>query len=320
MVSFFAEYDEAVREDNLRVSVPQPVATSESTQPRRRANFGPEEDALLLTYILTNPKKTWSGIVIYRDLSETHPWRSSQSWRNRYAKHLKLIIDNFETTHSLNGIPPHLSGILQGWLTSQTPVGTRVPVTRSSSARGESQPIDTIEILDSDEEMFIDERPGEFSQGEKAKEQPDSIDISDDDSSPSPFESSRKLSFDSLPAPTNPKVSRKARVSRIADSNKASDKGIRPHSPELHNDNNSPVSDDYSPLFFGENSPLSSPYNTTKNIASGSEIASLPSTAQLNKELDDRYVVSSDSDVESENDKQHPRNRSPSLGSPSYFS
>ena len=162
---FFREYDSELGERIPQGSVPPGLSNAPDPNLPRMGNFGHEEDILLLKYVLGQETGVRGGNVIYKKFAQSHPWRSYQSWRNRYMKHLRHHIDTFFYENDHASIPMHLLPVFGGDGTgSSTNISTRANARHRRSAARSVSNAQSMAVLDSDDEMFRDERPANLTE------------------------------------------------------------------------------------------------------------------------------------------------------------
>jgi hypothetical protein len=116
---FFTEYDNYAKEiaiqNQARESTPAGATLNGHTNGGiRKGNFVPEEDVALLKYVLEHNNESVGGRGLYKMFAVSHPWRSFESWRNRYLRHLRPHIENFSFRDHWSSIPAHILNVLQG--------------------------------------------------------------------------------------------------------------------------------------------------------------------------------------------------------------
>lgn len=232
---------------------------------------------MLLKYVLSNERTSWSGSLIYRRFAQLNPWRSEQSWRNRFVKYMKRHVENFLLTGSIDSSAPgHIAqAIRDEFAPAATRPANRAPT--SEQPRVKAPPLQPVarDNGDSDDEMFRDDRPAQFSDSEEEDE-------------PQPFPIKRQ------------------KIAILEKSSKRKEPQQREEA--------SPEAEDETPLFYGSQSPLTSPYNTT------TEQGAVPSSAEeISSSLPSRSQGPVRSRVRIESRDSIGRS-SPSLGSPTYYS
>lgn len=240
---FFREYDSELGERIPQGSVPPGLSNAPDPNLPRMGNFGHEEDILLLKYVLGQETGVRGGNVIYKKFAQSHPWRSYQSWRNRYMKHLRHHIDTFFYENDHASIPMHLLPVFGGdGIGSSTNISTRANARpRRSAARSVSN-AKSMAVLDSDDEMFRDERPANLTEP---------VDTSNEAESMSKNGSTRDYDPEA-DVPSTVEITKKGSGSsqHISESNSQAVSSIEsPTSKETESQIDNP-------LFYGADSPL----------------------------------------------------------------
>lgn len=235
----------------------------------RRGNFVPAEDVKILRYVLGMPSNTWSGRQIYQRFAAVHNERTWESWRNRIVKHIKKYIDEYELTGSLAGVPLHIAQVLKNSVDITGSSVTELPQSlqpRKKRSRKPSEKLDSglgtvpqkptspvVDVSDSDDSMFRDERPPNLLQ----EEEPDDISLEKsgraaDKESPSKEISENQRSSESVSQSTNPRQT----ATQPSPSQGTVSQEQRPRLEAI----SPPASDDDDEsLFYGSQSPMSSP-------------------------------------------------------------
>lgn len=272
---FFSAYDTAI-DDHFQAQNVDPNQKRRIPQQNRRGNCTPEEDAMLLKYVLANERTSWSGSLIYRRFAQLNPWRSEQSWRNRFVKYMKRHVENFLMTGSIDSsAPAHIAQAIRDEFAPE-PARPANRAAFSEHPRVRAPPRQPVirNDGDSDDEMFRDDRPAQFSDNEEEEPQP------------------------------KPTKRRKIAILEKSATSKESQQG----------DEASTEADEEAPLFYGSQSPLTSPYNTT------TEQGAVPSSAEeITSSLPTRSQRPAASRVGFES-RDSVGGSSPSLGSPTYYS
>lgn len=148
---FFQKYDESVQKRDTLRNFSDHFAGRISIEPRtlvgdqqplkqsyRKGNYTQEEDTELLEFVLSHPNQA-GGRLIYKEYSATHPWRTFESYRTRYKKHLKIHVDNFNAKYEVD-IPRHILMILRDQdLEGQMEPSVDTPEIDSSSSKENSK-------------------------------------------------------------------------------------------------------------------------------------------------------------------------------------
>lgn len=93
LTKFFDEFEKQMAE---RREIPAPPTVDERRVKSRTRNFTLEEDLELLEYLLSKTNLKPTGKVLYNKYAETHNWRSGESWRARYIKYFRPIIEAYK--------------------------------------------------------------------------------------------------------------------------------------------------------------------------------------------------------------------------------
>lgn len=114
---FFSEYDNYVKEmaiqNQAKEYIPATPIKGHTNGGVRKGNFVPEEDVALLKFVLEHSHESVGGRDLYKKFAVTHPWRSFESWRNRYLRHLRPHLKNFPFRDHWSSIPTHILNVLQ---------------------------------------------------------------------------------------------------------------------------------------------------------------------------------------------------------------
>lgn len=168
---FFTAYDNYVKE--IAVQHQSSGSINAGSTPNghtnsgiRKGNFVPEEDVALLQYVLEHRNESVCGRNLYKAFAAKNPWRSFESWRNRFMRHLRPYVEYFAFREHWSSIPTHILNVLrsaddrdESELQSQRK--KRKIKSRQSSRRTKSEETRSNSQVAglSDDSMFQDSRP-----------------------------------------------------------------------------------------------------------------------------------------------------------------
>lgn len=131
----------------------------------RKGNFVPEEDVVLLQYVLEHSNESVCGRTLYKAFAAQNPWRSFQSWRNRFMRHLRPYVEYYAYREHWSSIPTHILNVLKSADREKSDLQSRTKKRKSKSYQSSwrtksEETISNSQVAGlSDDSMFQDSRP-----------------------------------------------------------------------------------------------------------------------------------------------------------------